>query len=106
VQRLRTNFTFSSGSPANCPTDITKCGWQGAVGVAGIGEDAGSVATVNPWPGIPNPTKNDDYSSPIVPASIGFVMFDLEAPGRSDPVIQPPAIAPTFPTQSFKQSDF
>lgn len=101
-----TFFSFSSGNAAKCPTDITRCSWQGPVGVSGIGEDPGSIANVDPWPSNPDPTKNDDYSSPNVPSSIGFTMFDLRSPGRSNAVIQPPAIPPTFPTQLFQQSDF
>ena len=32
---------------------------------------------------------------------VGFVVFDASQAGRSNPVIHPPAIVPTFPTKRF-----
>src|SRR5579872_435769 len=70
----------------------TFTGWQG------IGEDSQGTAQVNP--GFANPVyPSDDYSLASSPMP-GFVTFDLSQPGRQNPVIQAPTIAPTFQTAS------
>jgi hypothetical protein len=43
----------------------------------------------------------DDYSLEKGSPGVGFVVFDSTQAGRSNPVIQPPAIAATFPTKTF-----
>jgi hypothetical protein len=72
----------------------TFAGWQQQVG-----EDVQSV--------VQNPEFNnpaypaDDYSLPKGSPGVGFVVFDASQAGRSNPVIHPPAIVPTFPTKLF-----
>jgi hypothetical protein len=68
-------------------------GWQK------IGEDMQSVVQ-NPgfanaaWPA-------DDYSLPGGSPGKGFVVFDPDQAGRSNPVIRPPAVPATFQTKTF-----
>lgn len=67
--------------------------WQSATG-----EDSGSVVQN---PGFANPVyPNDDYSLAESPG-VGFVVFDPNEAGRSNPVIPDPTVAPTFPTAPF-----
>jgi uncharacterized protein (TIGR03437 family) len=64
-----------------------------------VGEDANSVVQN---PGFANPAyPADDYSLPKGSPGVGFVVFDPNLAGRTNPKINPPAIAPTFPTKSF-----
>lgn len=69
--------------------------WQG------LGEDLGSMNTsplfVNPY----YPTDNFALQSGSPATQIGFVPFDVNAPGRTSDTIQPPAVAATFPTGSY-----
>ena len=68
-------------------------GWQK------LGEDAQSVVQN---PGFKNPAyPADDYSLPNGSPGVGFAPFDPNEAGRSDPAIKPPAVAATFPTQTF-----
>ena len=67
--------------------------WQ-----SGTGEDKGSVVQN---PGFANPAyPNDDYSLAESPG-VGFVIFDSNLAGRSNPVIPSPTIQPTFPIAPF-----
>ncbi len=43
----------------------------------------------------------DDYSLPKGSPGVGFVVFDPSQAGRSNPVINPPAIPATFVTKPF-----
>lgn len=53
-------------------------------------------------PGFTNPAyPNDDYSLPKGSPGVGFVVFDLNQMGRSNPVIKPTTIPETFPTKPF-----
>ncbi len=62
------------------------------------GEDAGSVVQD---PGFTSPAyPADDFTLSGVPP-VGFVPFDLTAPGRSNSPFTPPAIDPTFVTAPF-----
>jgi hypothetical protein len=71
-------------------TYYTFSGWQG------IGEDTQGTAQVNP--SFANPAyPADDYTLASAPTA-GFVVFDLSQPGRQNPVLQAPTIAPTFQT--------
>jgi hypothetical protein len=81
--------------------------WQG------LGEDTqGTVSN----PGFPNPGCNqstpaacvatagqDDFSLTASPG-VGFVVFDATQAGRTSPVLQAPAIAPTFQTAPLNPS--
>jgi hypothetical protein len=63
--------------------------WQTATG-----EDAGSMVQN---PGFANPTyPDDDYTLKESPG-VGFVVFDPNEAGRTNPVIAPPAVVETFP---------
>jgi hypothetical protein len=74
-------------------TFYTFSGWQG------IGEDLQSVVQN---PGFANPAyPADDYSLSKGSPGIGFVVFDPNQAGRTNPVIKPPAVAATFPTKTF-----
>jgi len=75
-------------------TFYTFAGWQKSAG-----EDAQSVVQN---PGFNNPAyPADDYSLPKGSPGAGFVVFDPTQAGRSNPILQPPAIAATFPTKTF-----
>jgi uncharacterized protein (TIGR03437 family) len=72
---------------------VNLAGWQK------IGEDVTSVVQN---PGFNNPAyPADDYSLPRGSPGVGFVVFDASQAGRSNPVIQPPAVPATFPTKTF-----
>jgi hypothetical protein len=75
-------------------TFFSFAGWQQSVG-----EDAQSVVQN---PGFNNPFfPADDFSLPKGSPGVGFVVFDPNKAGRSNPVIKPPAVPATFPTKSF-----
>ena len=75
-------------------TFYTFSAWQQTVK-----EDAESIVAD---PGFKNPAyPADDYSLPKGSPGAGFVPFDYTAAGRSNPVIQPPAVAATFPTMKY-----
>jgi hypothetical protein len=64
-----------------------------------LGEDVQSVVQN---PGFNNPAyPADDYSLPKGSPGVGFVVFDPNQAGRSNPVINPPAVPATFPTKTF-----
>ena len=64
-----------------------------------VGEDLQSVVAN---PGFNNPAyPNDDYTLPKGSPGVGFVVFDYKQAGRSNPLLMPPAIAPTFLTKTF-----
>ena len=51
-------------------------------------------------PGFNNPVyPADDFSLPKGSPGVGFVPFDASQAGRPNPLIQPPAVAATFPTK-------
>ncbi|HEY4360508.1 MAG TPA: IPT/TIG domain-containing protein [Bryobacteraceae bacterium] len=53
-------------------------------------------------PGFKNPAyPADDYSLPNGSPGAGFVVFDPNLAGRTDPVLKPPAVPATFPTKNF-----
>ena len=67
--------------------------WQG------IGEDLQSVVQN---PAFANPAyPADDFSLPKGSPGAGFVVFDLNQAGRTNPVIKPPAVTATFPTKTY-----
>ncbi len=77
-------------------TLYTFAGWQG------LGEDAQSMVQN---PGFKNPAyPADDYTLPKGSPGVGFVVFDASQAGRSNPVIQPPAVPATFPTKTFNSA--
>jgi Domain of unknown function (DUF4185) len=87
-----------NGPDAPCSGDAKQytfysfAGWQ-----QNVGEDLQSVVQD---PGFKNPTyPTDDFSLPKGSPGVGFVVFDPNQDGRSNPVIHPPAILATFPTK-------
>lgn len=75
-------------------TQYTFARWQTTVG-----EDAHGVVRD---PGFKNPAyPADDYSLPGGSPIPGFVVFDPNQAGRTNPLIKPPAVAATFPTKTF-----
>ncbi len=79
---------------ANNYTFYTFAGWQQTVG-----EDKQSTVQN---PGFNNPTyPTDDYSLPNGSPGAGFVVFDPNQAGRTNPVLKPPAVPATFPTMLF-----
>jgi uncharacterized protein (TIGR03437 family) len=77
----------------NSWTNHTFAGWQN------LGEDVQSLVQN---PGFNNPAyPADDYSLPKGSPGVGFVVFDPNQAGRSNPLIMPPVIAATFPTKTF-----
>ncbi|MFI5165655.1 MAG: right-handed parallel beta-helix repeat-containing protein [Thermoanaerobaculales bacterium] len=92
----------SPGTGGNAPcnsntsdyTFYTFAGWQQQVG-----EDAQSVVQD---PGFKDPTyPADDFSLLHGSPGVGFVVFDLDEAGRTNPLIKPPAVPATFPTKTF-----
>ena len=75
-------------------TFYTFAQWQQSVG-----EDLHSLVQN---PGFKNPAyPADDFSLPNGSPGVGFVVFDANQAGRTNPVIKPPAAPSTFPTKSF-----
>jgi hypothetical protein len=98
-------LTAGTGAAAPCNSTIsdytfyTFAGWQQTVG-----EDAQS-AVQNP--NFKNPVyPADDFSLPGGSPGVGFVVFDATQAGRSNPVINPPAVAATFVTAPFAVTAF
>ena len=90
----------TSGSYAPCSglakdsTFYTFAQWQQKVD-----ED---VLSVVQNPGFQNPAyPADDYSLPNGAPGVGFVVFDPNQAGRSNPEIEPPSVPPTFPIKTF-----
>jgi hypothetical protein len=74
-------------------TFYTFAGWQK------LNEDVQGVVQN---PGFNNPSyPADDYTLPKGSPGVGFVVFDPSQSGRSNPVINPPAVPATFPTKTF-----
>jgi hypothetical protein len=87
------------GANAPCSDDKTTWTFYTFSGWQGIGEDLQSVVRN---PGFTNPAyPADDYSLPHGSPGAGFVVFDATQAGRSNPVLKPPAVAPTFPIKRF-----
>ena len=92
---LPTNPFFTTGSQGRTQTTYyaSLSAWQSATG-----EDSGSVVQN---PSFANPVyPNDDYSLSESPG-VGFVVFDPNEAGRSNPVIPGPTVLPTFVTAPF-----
>ncbi len=74
---------------------LTWSDWQG------LGEDADSVQSdplfVDPY----YPTDNFALQSGSPAGEVGFVAFNVNAPGCASQCMEPPAIAATFPTGSY-----
>jgi hypothetical protein len=86
-----TNNPCYFGQPSKL-TFLTLAGWQK------LGEDALSVVQN---PGFKNPAyPADDYSLPNGSPGVGFIVFDAAQAGRSNPVINPPAVPAAFPTKT------
>jgi hypothetical protein len=97
---------FSSDDPAGqsggCTQSTTYTSlqqWQG------VGEDLGSVQQ-NPFGTLSPSNSTADYSPSGAASAVGFVTFDPTQAGRNNPIIPEPTIAPTFPTQTYSDSQF
>lgn len=92
---LPTNPFYTTGSEGRSQSQYysSLSAWQ-----SGTGEDSGSVVKN---PGFGNPVyPNDDYTLAESPG-VGFVVFDPNEAGRSNPVIPDPTVIPTFVTAPF-----
>ncbi len=92
---LPTNPFYTTGSQGRSQSQYyaSLSAWQ-----SGTGEDSGSVVKN---PGFANPVyPNDDYTLTESPG-VGFVVFDPNEAGRSNPVIPGPTVIPTFVTAPF-----
>jgi hypothetical protein len=85
---------------------LSFAGWQG------LGQDLQGTVTKDPGFANPSPVPSllfpaDDYSLPNGSPGVGFVVFDPTQAGRTNPVINPPAVPATFLTGTFsKVADF
>lgn len=89
-------------SPANScfgPNAMAKWVFYDFAGWQKTGEDASSVVQDAGFAGPAYP--NDDYRLPQGSPGAGFIPFDPSEAGRSNPVIEPPAVPATFPTKTF-----
>ena len=85
--------TLCNAFNLNTHTFLTFSGWQA------FGQDVGSLVQN---PGFANPNyPADDFSLPNGSPGAGFVVFDSNQAGRTNPVINPPPIPATFPTKAF-----
>ncbi|HEY1658698.1 MAG TPA: putative Ig domain-containing protein [Candidatus Sulfotelmatobacter sp.] len=92
---LPTNPFYTTGPQGRSQSQYysSLSNWQSATG-----EDSGSVVKN---PGFANPVyPNDDYSLSESPG-VGFVVFDPNEAGRSNPIIPGPTVIPTFVTAPF-----
>ena len=90
-------------------TFLDFAGWQTLVQMNQVGGDLGQdLGSVVQDPGFANPAfPADDYALLNGSPGVGFVPFDLDAPGRVRPAFTPLAVPPTFLTQTFdKMTDF
>jgi hypothetical protein len=92
---LPTNPFYTTGSEGRSQSTYyaTLSAWQSSTG-----EDSGSVIQN---PGFPNPVYPDDNYSLSESPGVGFVVFDPNEAGRSNPVIPGPTVLPTFVTAPF-----
>jgi hypothetical protein len=87
------NPCFFGANASSKWTFFTFAAWQKT------GEDVQSVVQN---PGFNNPAyPADDYSLPKGAPGTGFVVFDPSQAGRSNPIINPPAVPASFPTKLF-----
>lgn len=85
--------TNSTGKYGSGQTFASFSAWQ-----SGTGEDKGSLVQD---PGFAHPAyPDDDYTLKESPG-VGFVVFDPNQAGRSNPVIPSPTVAATFPTAPY-----
>ena len=93
---------LAPGQGPNAPCDGNTNSWSFytfAQWQQTVGEDAQSVVAN---PGFANPGyPADDYSLPKGSPGVGFVVFDPNQAGRTNPILKPPAIAPTFLTKTY-----
>ena len=99
-KRLPYNPVPATGNDAPCAANSNKftfytfAQWQ-----TQEGEDTQSLVQN---PGFNNPAyPADDYSLPKGSPGVGFVVFDPTQAGRSNPVINPPAVPATFLTMTY-----
>jgi hypothetical protein len=86
-------YTTSSAGRSQSQYYASLSAWQSATG-----EDSGSVVKN---PGFANPVYPDDDYTLTESPGVGFVVFDPNEAGRSNPVIPGPTVIPTFVTAPF-----
>ena len=93
---MPTNAFFTTDSTCQVHTSVSFASWQA------LGEDNGSVIAnplfVNPY----YPTDNFALQTASPVGQVGFVPFDVNAPGREAGAAAVPAIAATFPTYTME----
>jgi hypothetical protein len=91
---MPSNAFYTSNSSCSEHTYLDFAGWQA------LGEDNGSIVAdplfVDPY----YPTDNFALQSGSPASEVGFVAFDVNAPGRESGAAPVPAIAATFPTDT------
>ena len=86
-------YTTSSAGRSQSTYYASLSAWQ-----SGTGEDSGSVVQN---PGFANPVYPDDDYSLAESPGVGFVVFNPNEAGRSNPVIPDPTVLPMFVTAPF-----
>jgi hypothetical protein len=86
-------YTTSSAGRSQSTYYASLSAWQ-----SGTGEDSGSVVKN---PGFANPVYPDDDYSLAESPGVGFVVFNPNEAGRTDPVIPDPTVLPMFVTAPF-----
>ena len=90
--KLTTTPFYTTDVSCIAQTPLTWSAWKA------LGEDAGSMVK-NPLFVSPNyPSDNFELQTGTPAGEVGFVAFDVNAPGRTSDSIIAPAIAPTFVT--------
>jgi Bacterial Ig-like domain (group 3) len=93
---MPTNAFFTTDSTCQVHTSVSFPSWQA------LGEDTGSIVAnpqfVNPY----YPADDFSLQSGSPASQVGFVPFDMSAPGREPGAAAVPAIAATFPTYTIE----
>ncbi len=93
---------LAAGSGPNAPCSDDKSTWTFLTFANWQQQYTEDPQSVIQNPGFANPAyPTDDYSLPKGSPGVGFVVFDPNQAGRSNPVIKPPAVAPSFPTKLY-----
>jgi hypothetical protein len=94
------HYQPAASSPNLCTTNTKYWNFYNFAGWQGLGEDQAGVANQNP--GFTNPAyPYDNYTLPNGSPGVGFVVFNPDGAGRSNPIINPtdtiniPATVPT-----------
>jgi hypothetical protein len=86
-------YTTSSAGRSQSTYYASLSAWQ-----SGTGEDSGSVVQN---PGFANPVYPDDDYTLAESPGVGFVVFNPNEAGRSNPIIPDPTVLPMFVTAPY-----